>query len=99
MATPSNETKIAIALAFLGILTAAVFAWFGFQQSNQAWLAVGAGFLGIEAVLCLAWEYFWPAKPHSMMRAPDRTARLFAGLLGIASGVFWIISSWPGFLS
>lgn len=54
---------------------------------------VGAGMLAIFAILTLFCEYF--SRLGIGGAKLDPYARPRAGIIAIASGVFWVISAWP----
>ena len=60
---------------------------------NIRWFGVGAGILAIFAILTLFCDYF----SHLGIGGaePDPYAHARAGIIVIASGLFWVISAWP----
>jgi hypothetical protein len=95
MSHPTRESWTVVVISTVALATALIFVALTIAAGRQGWLNVGAAFLGIEAILCLTWEYFNPPRAGDNIRAPNRAARRSAGIVGIASGVFWVIGSWP----
>ena len=91
-----NEGRAVVFITYFAILTGIGFAGVSLWRQEQGWLGVAAGFMGIEAILCLFSENFFPAMRGSLLKAPNRIARRNAGFIGIASGMFWVLGSWPG---
>jgi len=63
--------------------------------NSSTWFGVGAGMLAIFAVLTLFCDYFSMLGIGGEKTRPDPYARPRAGIIAIASGVFWVISAWP----
>jgi|GEM_PF-6694392 len=93
-----KESKIAIAMWPVALATIVVFALCAFVRGLQGWFNVGAAFLGIEAICCIALDYFRPPKKGEIIKAPNRLSCISAGCIGLASGIFWILGSWPSLL-
>ena len=78
------------------VMAAMSFAWpigLAALASDTAWFGVGAGMLAIFAILTLFCEYF--SRLGIRGAKPDPYARPRAGIIAIASGVYWVISAWP----
>jgi hypothetical protein len=94
----SRETIIASVCGFVAIPVAAVCTAMAIIHNAQNWFGVGAAALGIDTIMCVFLDYFFPPKIGQKIMAPDQTARRIAGIIGVASGVFWMLGSWPGLI-
>ena len=91
-----NMSNIVVDLiAFIVVIIAVILTW---STPNQNWLGVGAGVLAILSLCSLFIDYFDPPKTGETIQAPNRFARISAGTLGIVSGIFWVLSAWPGLI-
>ena len=68
---------------------------FSINNQNKEWFGVGAGLLAICAILAVATEYFFPPKRGDDIKAPNAFSRRGAGVIGIVSGLLWVLSAWP----
>jgi hypothetical protein len=98
MAIPDEKhlSNIAVDLLASVVLIGSVLE--AYSTQNQDWLGVGAGALAICSLLSLFVDYFSPPSTGDVIHAPNKFARLSAGILGIMSGVLWILSAWPGLI-
>lgn len=78
---------IAIGTAFIAV-----------SEREQDWFGVGAGFLALFALGALFSDYFNSPKSKTSIIAPNRFARISAGITGITSGIYWVLSAWPQLL-
>lgn len=88
--------KVRIGIILASIIIVFYSCYLAFYESNKEWFGVGAGLLAIFAILSISTEYFFPPKPGDPLTAPNSFSRRAAGLLGILSGILWVLSAWPG---
>ncbi|MCU7828462.1 MAG: hypothetical protein KZQ85_05295 [Candidatus Thiodiazotropha sp. (ex Myrtea sp. 'scaly one' KF741663)] len=82
-------------LALFVVIGSAILAY---VANDQNWFGVGAGLLAIFALFSLFFDYFYPPKTGDVIHAPNKFARISAGTTGLGSGIYWVLSSWPGLL-
>jgi undecaprenyl pyrophosphate phosphatase UppP len=93
-----KENSLASLILIVAVITTAVFILLSLNQKEQAWLGVAAGFLAIEGLLCFFSEHFWLAKKGEYLKINNPAASRISCLIGIAAGILWILSVWPGIL-
>jgi hypothetical protein len=91
-----RESSIAGLVLIIAVITIVLFGCIAVIQKMQAWFGVAAGFLAIEAIFCYFSNYFLPPKSGDTIKAPNAFARRVAGTIGIATGILWVLSAWPG---
>ena len=91
-----RESSLSSLILIVAVITTALFIFLSLTQQKQAWLGVAAGFLAIEGILCFFSEHFWLAKKGEYLKINNPAASRITCLIGIAAGILWILSVWPG---
>lgn len=91
-----RERSLASLILIIAAITTFLFLFLSLFQKEQAWLGVAAGFLAVEGVFCYFSNYFILPESERPATPANPFANRIVGILGIAAGILWILSAWPG---
>ena len=91
-----RENSLASIILIIAAITTFLFLFLSLYQKEQAWLGVAAGFLAVEGVFCYFSNYFILPESEEPATPSNPFVNRTVGIIGIAAGILWILSSWPG---
>ncbi len=91
-----RDNSLASLILIITVITTFLFLFLSLYQKEQAWLGVAAGFLAVEGVFCYFSNYFILPESKKQATPENPFVNRMVGIIGIAAGILWILSSWPG---
>lgn len=91
-----RESSLASLIIIIAAITTFLFLFLSFFQKEQGWLGVAAGFLAVEGVFCYFSNYFILSESEESATPANPFVKRIVGIIGIAAGILWIFSAWPG---